>query len=408
MKHKIVKGEMMKDIVVTGMGVLSTAGFTLDDYWHNLYDGKVTYGMIDEFKSNPNYRIKIGSKIKTSKWNTNVPEDILSTYGKAACYAVSTTLKAIHHAKIDLNQVNNKRVGVVIGTTMGEIEVEEQITKFVCQNKSIDNRLYQQYQTFNIVKAVAEAVGAKGYMFAVPAACAAGNYAVAISKQLLEWDYADMIITGGVDVFSKVAFAGFQRLLSLATDFCRPFDKNRKGLVVGEGCGIVILEKEKQRKNQKVFGRIVGSGLSSNAYHMTAPHIHGEGELLAMKKAMMNTGLSLKDIDYISAHGTGTKANDKIEAKVIKEMFKGHNLPPVSSIKSVLGHSMGAASTLELIACLLMIQRRTILPTMNYQSKDEDCDIDVVANKPRKQNLKYVMSNSFAFGGQTSSLVIGV
>lgn len=398
----------MKDIIVTGMGVLSTGGFTLDEFWNTLYKGKMAYGVLDEFIDNPNYRIKIGARIKEMKWKENVPDNILSTYGKAACYAVSTVKKALRNADIDLEQVDKSRVALVIGTTMGEIEVEEQITKLKCQNKSVDVSLYKQYETHNIVKAISEATGIEGYMFVVPAACAAGNYAVGISKKLLEWGYADIVIAGGVDVFSKVAFAGFQRLLSLTPDLCRPFDNNRKGLVVGEGCGIVVLEREKERANQKILGRILGVGLSSNAYHMTSPHVSGEGEISAMIKAVRDSGLSLDDIDYISTHGTGTKANDKVEASVINKMFEGYNIPPASSIKSVIGHSMGAASILELIACILMIQNKAILPTINYESKDKNCDIDVVANKPRAGNLKYVMSNSFAFGGQTSSLVIGV
>ena len=398
----------MKNIVVTGMGVLSTAGFTLEDFWQTLYNGRITYGIIDEFKDSPQYRIKIGAKIYSDKWAQNLPQKIIDTYGKAACYSVSASLKAISNSGIDLTQIDKTRIAVVIGTTMGEIEVEEQITKLICADIAVNDILYKKYPTFNIVKAIADVIGAKGYLFAVPAACAAGNYAVAVAKQLLDWNYADVVIAGGVDVFSKVAFAGFQRLLSLTPDLCRPFDKNRKGLVVGEGCGIIILEREKERKNQNIYGRILGIGLSSNAYHMTAPHFKGDGELSVMKKAIDNSGISIDDIDYISAHGTGTKANDRIETLAIKNLFVKQSLPPASSIKSMLGHSMGAASILEMIACLLMLQKNIILPTANYEAKDEECDLDVVANKPRKQKLNCVISNSFAFGGQTSSVVIGV
>lgn len=398
----------MNNIIVTGMGVLSTAGFTLDEFWQTLYGCKITYGIIDEFIDNSQYRIKIGAKIKSSQWSESVSKEVLGSYGKAACYSVSTTLMAISNAEIDLKQVDKTRIAVVIGTTMGEIEVEEQITMLLCKEKAVDQALYRQYQSVNIVKAVADAIGAKGYMFCVPAACAAGNYAVAMAKKLLDWNYADIVIAGGVDVFSKVAFAGFQRLLSITTDLCKPFDKNRKGLVVGEGCGIVILEREGKRPNQKVYGRILGTGLSSNAYHMTAPHCNGDGELLSMRQAIEDAGISLNEIDYISAHGTGTRANDKIEALAIKKLYGKQSPPPVSSIKSMLGHSMGAASMLELIACLLMLNKNILLPTINYESKDEECDLDIIANKPRKQKSKLIISNSFAFGGQTSSVVIGV
>lgn len=398
----------MKDIVVTGMGVVSTAGFHLKEFWDTLYQGKITYGPIQELIERSDFRIKIGAKINSDSWNRNVPKEILSTYGKAACYCVSAAMSAIQDADINLNK-NKKRIAIIIGTTMGEIEVEETIVESIHKDKTaVPEQLYTKLSSFNIVKAVAQATGAQGYMYAVPAACAAGNYAVAMAKQLLEWDYADVVITGGVDAFSKVAFAGFQRLLSLTPDYCRPFDAGRKGLVVGEGAGIIIMEKEGAREGQKCYGRVLGSGLSSNAYHMTSPHENGDGEFDAMSKAIKQSGVSLQDIDYISAHGTGTKANDKIEIVAIKRLFNGLKLPPISSIKSMIGHSMGAASILELIACFLMLQEKVILPTKNCISMDPDCEVDIVDGMARDCNLRYIMSNSFAFGGQTSSIVIGI
>ncbi len=164
---------------------------------------------------------------------------------------------------------------------------------------------------------------------------------------------------------------------------------------------------ENERIGGRQYGYVLGTGLASNAYHMTAPHISGEGEGNAMRRAIADAGLRTEEIDYISAHGTGTKANDRMEAMAIQRIFGGRKLPPVSSIKSVLGHSMGAASMLEVIACCLMMERNLLLPTANYQTPDEECPIDVVANQPREGKLHYVLSNSFAFGGQTSCVALG-
>jgi len=395
----------MKDIVVTGMGVLSTAGHTVEEFWNTLINGKITYKELDELADDTNYRIKVGAKIRTKHWSENLPQNITKKYGQAACYTVSTVLRAIDDGNIDLNQFEKERIAVIIGTTMGEIGVEEEIVRQSCHSEIPAESMYKKYPTCNIVNAVAEFINAKGYIYTVPAACAAGNYAVDLAKKLLAWDYADIVIAGGVDVFSYVAFAGFQRLLSLTPDLCRPFDKNRKGLVVGEGCGIVIMEREHERNNQKQYGKILGTGLASNAYHMTAPHIEGIGELAVMKKAIESAGLSYQDIDYISAHGTGTKLNDITEAKAINKLFD--NAPYVSSIKSMLGHSMGAASILELVASFLMLKNKIILPNINLVTQDDECTLNIVC-KPMKRELKYILSNSFAFGGQTSSVAIGV
>lgn len=395
----------MKNVVVTGMGVLSVAGYNLDSFWNTLCEGNLCYTELSEMKQNNNYRIKIGAKIIDTKWNHNIEEEFLR-YGKCTQYCISTAKRALQDAALELSSISPERIAVVIGTTMGEIETEEQITKRLCRKEAVKKELYQNYSTYNIVFGLAQAIGARGFLYAVPAACAAGNYAVAIGKNLLDWNCADVVIAGGVDAFSYVAFAGFQRLLSLTSDVCRPFDKNRKGLVVGEGCGILVMEREGERDYSKQYGRILGSGLTTNAYHMTAPHCDGAGELAAMRNALENARLKKEDISYISAHGTGTRLNDKMECQIIKALF-GENSPPTSSIKSMIGHSMGAASILELVASYLMIQKQILLPTMNYETKDELCDLDVVANSSRKANIKTILSNSFAFGGQSSCIIIG-
>lgn len=395
----------MKSIIITGMGVLSPAGFSLENFWNTLYSGEAVYGKLIQLAENPDFRIKIGATIKSLKWMENLSENDVDQYGKAACYCLSTVKRALNDAGLG-QDLKGQRVSIIIGTTMGEIEVEEKIARLYCQNRNIDPGLYRKYPTNLIAELVAAWLGSDGYSLVIPAACAAGNYAVDLGKKLLQWNLADIVIAGGVDVFSYVAFAGFQRLLALAPDMCRPFDKNRKGIVLGEGCGIVILEREGERYGQNIYGRILGSAVASNAYHMTAPHKCGTGEYAAMSGAIRDAGISPLEIDYISAHGTGTQLNDAVEANVINRLF-GANSPWVSSIKSVLGHSLGAASIFELIASLLMIQKSICLPNSNYETKDEKCNLNIVCNKPIREEIRFVLSNSFAFGGQTSCLVLG-
>lgn len=238
-------------------------------------------------------------------------------------------------------------------------------------------------------------------------ACAAGNYSIVWGYDRIKNDDAQIAIVGGVESFSLMALIGFNRLLSLTSDVCRPFDKNRKGLIVSEGCGVLILESLESAIKRKahIYGEIKGYGLSIDAYHITAPRPDSSGSIDSMREALQNSQLSPDDIDYISAHGTGTKLNDKIESKAICSVFK-EKIPLVSSIKSMIGHSLGASAAIEAVACLLMIKNNMIVPTVNFEQSDEDCPIDCVPNVSRKMKVDNIISNSFAFGGNNSSLVI--
>ena len=394
----------MDRVAITGMGVLSPAGRSVPEFWKTLCEARAVYRPIPSFADDPQYRVKIGAQITEYSWAWNLPVD---RYGKAACYCLYTAKQALDDAGLSARDLAKKRVGVIVGTTMGEIQEEETFTRWICgKGEGSAARFRKCYPAYHIAHAVAEHCRADGPCYVVPAACAAGNYAVAMAKQVLEAGYADILLVGGVDVFSRVAFAGFQRLLSLAPDCCRPFDRARKGLVLGEGCGFLVLEREGERMGKNHYGRILGAGLASNASHMTAPHKEGEGEWKAMHKAITDAGLQVDQVDYISAHGTGTRANDLVEARSIRRLFEGRKAPPVSSIKSALGHSMGAASILELIACCLMMRNNVLLPTIHYEVPDEECQLDVVPNKPREAAVRRLLSNSFAFGGQTSCLVL--
>lgn len=395
----------MSEIIITGMGVLSTAGFSLEEFWNNLLACKKYYDVIDEFKEDKNYRIKIGAKIQSDAWRDELPVGIKEKYGQAACYAARTAKRAIEDSGIMLSSIPKERIAVVVGTTMGEIGVEEEITKLKCSGSTISPELFQKYSCDNIVAAVKEVTGANGTCYVVPSACAAGNYAVSVAKKMLEWNLADVVIAGGVDVFSRTAFVGFQRLLSLDPLHCRPFDKDRRGLVVGEGCGMIVMERAGDRKISKLYGKVLGVGLASDAFHMTALDKSGCGEEKTMTKALEDASLKPEDIDYISAHGTGTKLNDQVESKAIANVFRAC-ATPVSSMKSLIGHSMGAASILELIASLLMMKEQTILPTINFEVQDCEIDINHVINTPQRAGLNYILSNSFAFGGQSSSVII--
>jgi len=400
----------MNGVAITGMGVISSAGTNLENFWKTLESGTITYKEIEEYINDKNYRTKIGARIEDEIWQCIIPNEYKLRYGRAAQYCISAAASAIENADINLKELSHLRVGIVISTTMGEIQVEEQLSVIKQREgpEKIPQKLLTQYNTDNIVSAITNAFNVSGPVYMVPAACAGGNFSVGLGKRLLEWDEADIVIAGGVDVFSRVAFTGFQRLLSLAPDTCRPFDKDRKGLVLGEGCGIVILERISSAKARKarIWGELIGVGLTSDRFHMTAPHPQGDGAIRAMDYAIKEADILPDNIDYVSAHGTGTPSNDKIEVKALEELFGVGKVPPLSSIKSMIGHPMGAAGAIELIASLLMMEKSIMIPTANYSTPDPDCDIDCVPNSSRKANLDYILSNSFGFGGQSSSIIV--
>lgn len=400
----------MNGVAITGMGVISSAGTNLNDLWKTLESGTITYKEIEEYRNDKNYRTKIGARIEGDIWQAIIPNEYKIAYGRASQYCMYAAASAIENADINIKELSRLRVGVVMSTTMGEIQVEEKLSVIKQRegSENIPRELLAQYRTDNIVSALTNAFNISGPVYMVPAACAGGNFAVGLGKRLLEWDEADIVIAGGVDVFSRVAFTGFQRLLSLAPDMCRPFDKNRKGLVLGEGCGIVIMERTSSAKARKarILGELAGVGLTSDRFHMTAPHPHGDGAIKAMDLAIKGAGISPGDINYISAHGTGTVANDKVEVKALEMVFGFGKIPPLSSIKSMIGHPMGAAGAIELIASLLMMEKNTMIPTINYSTPDPECNVDCVPNISRKTNLDCILSNSFGFGGQSSSIII--
>jgi 3-oxoacyl-[acyl-carrier-protein] synthase II len=251
-------------------------------------------------------------------------------------------------------------------------------------------------------------LGLGGAAFTLSSACAGGNYAISLAYEKISKGEEKIMLAGGVDYFSEGVFWGFCRLFSVAPFKCQPFDKNRKGLIPAEGAGMLVLESLSSAKNRKanIYAEVLGYGVSADAYHPVIPS--EEGFYRCMRDALDAVDLGINDIDYISAHGTGTPINDRTECQAIRKLFgkKRYKEIPVSSIKSMLGHTMGAASAIEAIACCFTLKYGLIPPTINYENPDPECDIDCVPNVARKQKIRVLLNNSFGFGGMNSSLVL--
>jgi 3-oxoacyl-[acyl-carrier-protein] synthase II len=385
-------------VVVTGLGPVTPIGSGREKFWSALLAGTDGSDEVQKFDTSI-YRFHRACEVKNF-----IPPKLEGDPGPATGLAVAATELALQDSGLDAPL---GEVGLVIGTTGGEIPVLERINRvrFKYGEDSVDPSDFPKYPVHVISTNVARHFGMTGPNLVVPTACAAGNYAIAIARDWIQSGQVEVVLAGGVDPLSMVAFTGFGRMFAISLDRCRPFDRNRKGIIPGEGAAILVLEslESARKRGMKIYGEVVGSGFSCDAYHPTMPHPDGVGARLAMERALSDGGLECGAVDYISAHGTGTPANDKIEASAIREVLgKRVSTVPVSSIKSMIGHTMGAASAIEAIACVLAIDTGVIPPTINYETPDPECNLDVVPNQARCAQVNVALNNAYAFGGNNS------
>jgi 3-oxoacyl-[acyl-carrier-protein] synthase II len=391
----------MARVFVTGLGVVSSLGFGRDEYWRNVVAGNSGFSTIAGFDATALERTVAGEV------RGFVARDFMTAaearrMGRCSAFALAAARMAVEESGLRAEQISGERTTVVIGTTMGEADVIGELEYAWVHGgpEAVLARKIPMFGSTLLPIHVARAFGARGMVQTLPAACAAGNYAIAYGADLIRLGRADVVICGASELLQKLQFAGFVRLGAVAPERCQPFDKNRRGLIVGEGAGVLVLESEAHavRRNANVLAEVGGSGLACDAHHITRPHPEGTGSLHAMREAIVRSGVTADDIDFVNAHGTGTVANDRIESLVIGEVFGGRRVP-VSSMKGMLGHCMGAASALEAVACVCTVQTGIYPPTVAYETPDPECDINVVANSAQRGRAEIVLNNSLAFGG---------
>ncbi len=406
----------MNRVVVTGMGVISPVGIGLGNYWKALIEGKSGIGSITHFDAS-----EMTSQIAAEVNNFN-PKDYIERkearrMDRFSQFAVAASKMAYEDAGIDKENVDSDKVGVVIGTGIGGTDT------FETQHKLLLDKGPGRVSPFFVPMMIANmavgqvsiALGAKGPNFTVVTACASGTNAIGEAFRLLQMGDSDIIVAGGTEAaITPMSLSGFCSMKALSTrndephKASRPFDKNRNGFIMGEGSGILILEKLEHALNRgaNIYAEIVGYGSSADAYHITAPAPGGEGGARAMISALNDASIKPDKIDYINAHGTSTELNDKLETAAIKKVFSEYAYKiPISSTKSMIGHLLGAAGAVEMIASILTINKGIITPTINLEEADEQCDLDYVPNVPRKMDVNYVLSNSLGFGGHNATLI---
>jgi len=382
---------MKEKVVVTGLGVISSLGFDKDEFWNNLVAGSSGISPIESFDTSSLER-KYAGEIKNfdpSRFYNNY-HSWPRTHQLAAC----SSLLALKDSGIEAVS----GAGLVIGSLAGGIEVIE--------GKHSD---YSHYPVHTVTAHVCDSLGIKGPAYTLSCACAAGNYSISLAYDMVSRGQAPVVLAGGADYFSMSIFLSFYKIFSLAAKKCQPFDKNRRGLLPGEGAGMLLIESlpSAKKRGAHIYAEILGYGMSVDAYHPVIPS--AEGIYNCMENTLTATGLRPDDIDCINAHGTGTVTNDRAESLSIKKLFGSRYKDiPVTAIKSMLGHTMGAASALEAISCCLTLERGLIPPTINYETPDPECDIYCVANKAIEYDSRVVLNNSFGFGGTNCSVVFAV
>ncbi len=407
----------MRRVVITGLGVVSPVGNDVETFWENIKNGKSGVGKITKFDAT-DFPVQIAAEVKGF--------DPLKYFDKREArrldpfiqFAVAAAQEAVKNAGLEEGSVDKERVGVLIGSGIGGIHtIEEQHEILLKKGPRRVSPYCVPMEIINMASGVVSMkFGFKGPNISVVTACATGTHAIGEAFRTIAYGDADVMVAGGAEsCITPLAVAGFAaaRALSTRNDeperASRPFEKNRDGFVMGEGAGIVVLEEYEhaKRRGAPILAEVVGYGTSGDAYHMTAPAPEGEGAARAMRNALKDAGISPEEVDYINAHGTSTKFNDLYETMAIKSVFKEHAYNvKISSIKSMIGHLLGAAGGVEVISSVLTLKTGVIPPTINYEEPDPECDLDYTPNEAVEADVKYVLKNSFGFGGTNACLVL--
>lgn len=404
-------------VVVTGIGVLSPVGNTMDAFWSSLVAGKSGVGLITKFNAEK-FDSRIAGELKGYNAEALFGVKDARKISPFIQYAVVAVREAIINANFKMSETDPHRVGVVVGSGIGCIRsAEEEYQKFLDKGPGRISPFFIPKMIINEAAGqVSMETGAKGPATCSVTACATGTTCIGDAFKMIQYGEIDAAFAGGTEAaISVLGIGGFCALRALSTRndapeaASRPFDKERDGFIMGEGACVVVLEslEHARKRGANILAEVVGFGQTGDAFHSTAPEDSGDGAARAMVQAVQWGGNKLTDVDYINAHGTSTSLNDKIETRAIKTAFGDHARKlAVSSTKSMTGHMLGAAGAVEFAACVLAIRDQVIPPTINYTTPDPDCDLDYVPNQARRTKVDLVLSNSLGFGGHNATLAV--
>ncbi len=399
----------MQPIVITGIGVVSPVGSGRGVFWEALLEGRSGIRPVESFDTS-RFRVHLGAEVKDFSPAEHFHHLDPDGLGRASQLAVAAARQAVADADLDPAALDSERTGVAMGTTSGEAQEVERFDDCYLADEldQVGARFMNLYPCHVIAGNVASELGFEGPNLMIPAACAAGSYAIASALDVLRAGDADLMLAGGADCFSRITYTGFARLGAIAPERCQPFDRHRKGMIPGEGAAVLVLEPLRRavERGARIYAEVAGYGLSCDAHHMTGAHPDGDGAARAMEQALEASGVGAEEVSYISAHGTGTPTNDRLETLAVKRVFgDSARSVPISSIKSMIGHTMGAASAIEGAVCALAVAEGKIPPTIHFEEPDPECDLDCVPNQARELPVEVAMNNAYAFGGNNASMI---
>jgi 3-oxoacyl-[acyl-carrier-protein] synthase II len=395
-------------VVVTGIGAVTSIGSNVEDFWRSLLAGECGIRELTLFDP-ASYRTRTAAQV------TEIPDAFLSPQQKrrmsrADRMGLAAAREAIAQSGLDLSREDPTRVGVILGGgTSGLIDSEAFYQLHLNGKKGRPSRVLNHLPDA-ITDRIAQYFGAEGLKSTITTACSSSANAMGYAHDAIAAGYADVMLTGGSDVLARLTYAGFNSLRSVDPDPCRPFDRERKGLSIGEAAGILVFEEQGRamRRGAPILAEFLGYGVTSDAHHMTAPDPSGAAGGRTIRAALESAGVNRDEIDYINAHGTATPQNDSAETAAIKAALGDRSRQiPISSIKSMIGHCLCASGAIEGVATVLTIRDNKIPPTIHYASPDPTCDLDYVPNEARDADVAVALSNSFAFGGNSSVVVFG-
>ena len=408
---------MDRRVVITGYGVISPIGIGADDFWNSLVSGKSGISRISTFDTSQ-FSTQIGAEVKNFQPEKYIDKKKIRKMDRFSQLAFAAAKIAIEDAKLDMKKEDPFRVGVIVGSGIGGLSTVAAEHQVLLEKgpRRVSPFMIPMLITNIAAGEIAIAHNIQGPNYSLSSACATSNHTIGDALRLIHYGDADVIIAGGSEAaVTPLGLAGFcsARALSTRNDdpehASRPFDKERDGFVMGEGAGIVILELLEHALSRGVTIRteLIGYGATNDAYHITAPSPDGQSAARAMSNALADGGVKPEEVDYINAHGTSTPLNDKVETFAIKKVFGDYAYEiPISSSKSMIGHLLGAAGVVELIATILSMEKEMLPPTINYEFPDPECDLDYVPNKARPKKINVALSNSLGFGGHNATLVV--
>lgn len=403
-------------VVVTGLGAITPVGLSVKESWDNILAGKSGVAPLTVFDVS-DFSVRFGASIKNFDVTTVIPRKDAKKMDTFIHYGLAAAKEAIEDAGLVVTEENAERIGVAIGSGIGGLPgIEAGYDAYLNGGPRKISPFFVPSNIINMISGnLSIMYGFKGPNTAIVTACSSGTHNISAAGRMIQYGEADVMIAGGAEMStSKTGLGGFAAARALSTrnddpvSASRPWDRDRDGFVLGDGAGVIVLEEYEHavKRGATIYAELAGSGMSSDAYHMTTPSIGGEGAARCMKNAMKDAGLNPEDIDYINAHGTSTPAGDVAETQAVKAALgDAAKSVAVSSTKSMIGHLLGAAGGVEAVFSVLAIRDQVAPPTINLENPDEGCDLDYVPNTARQMKIDVAMSNSFGFGGTNGTVI---